>query len=223
MEYRAFEHGEALSKAVAALLRQVFSTAEAAPQCVLLCGGGTPYPAYHSIAECAPETAGALHVGFTDERHVGEDSPDSNYGRMRPMLQALNLPDSRVLRVQTQLPLEDAATEYEARLRAHAEQHGRFALALLGLGEDGHTCSLFGDADLARAKGHWAIPVRRESGPARISVTPGLLEQVDRIVFMTAGCAKSAVVRQLLDAPLSLTAGKAVAQCRGVEVWHAES
>ena len=56
--------------------------------------------------------AEGLHVGSTDDRHVPAESPDSNYGNMLPMLQRLQLTDGCTIRVNPDLPLEQAATDF---------------------------------------------------------------------------------------------------------------
>ena len=137
------------------------------------------------------------------------------------MVRALGLPREHVLHVHTELPLEQAATRYHEDLARFLEHNGRITAAWLGLGADGHTCSLFTPEDLERAPGRYAAAVSRPAGPARVTVTPALLERVERAVFVVAGAEKKPVVERLLSAPEELVAGRAVARCPRVELWWA--
>ncbi|MBI2431419.1 MAG: 6-phosphogluconolactonase [Candidatus Hydrogenedentes bacterium] len=216
-----YESEKSLQAAVVELLKRELSQPAAAPQAVLLSGGRTPLPIFAEIAAHPFPVAATACMAYSDDRHVLMDSPESNYGASLAMLRALHLPDAQIIRVQTEFPLGESAQRYDADLRRFAEAGGQFALALLGLGADGHTCSLFTEADLERSSGHWAIPVERPAPPHRVSVTPGLLVQVRRIIFLVSGVEKEQVVQRLLHQPERVVAGRAVADCPKVELWRA--
>ena len=95
-------------------LAQALATSGASA--VMLSGGETPLPAYRALASRPPRHDAALHVLFSDERYVPSDSDASNYHRARPLLEALALPPQQLLRVCTELPLEQAAQGYERAL-----------------------------------------------------------------------------------------------------------
>jgi 6-phosphogluconolactonase len=140
---------------------------------LMLSGGTTPLPAYRALARPGVPHAAGLRILFTDDRYVPADSPASNYHQVQPLLAALALPPAALLRVRTELPLEDAARDYEAQLAALLRSGGRIGLGLLGLGVDGHTASLFGTADLERARGRLAVAVpQRPDGLSAVSVSP---------------------------------------------------
>lgn len=191
---------------------------------LMLSGGTTPLPAYRALA-ARPELphAAALCVLFSDDRYVPADSPASNYLQAQPLLEALALPGAAVLRVRTELPLADAARDYEDRLAGLLRAGGRIGLGLLGLGADGHTASLFGPADLERAHSRLAIAVQRPDGMSAVSVSPDLLAQVAEPVFLAAGADKRDAVRKLLAGDPTLTAWRAVAGCPRVELWVDEA
>jgi 6-phosphogluconolactonase/glucosamine-6-phosphate isomerase/deaminase len=92
-------------------------------------------------------------------------------------------------------------------------------LGLLGLGADGHTCSLFTAADLALARGRYALSVRRPDGLSAVSVTPDFLATVREPVFVVAGSSKASAVARLQASDPSLTAWAAVQGCPLVELW----
>ena len=226
MNFRRFLTREELDQAVAHLLLSEIRTPLAGPYAFLLAGGRTPLAAYRRCADALrqrqraePPPSAGLRLTFTDERMVPDDAPESNYGSARPLIAALGLPAESVLRAATALPLPAAAQHWHDDLAAFLACGGILTLGLLGLGMDGHTASLFSRDDLARGRGRWVIPVLREDGPNRVSVTPDLLTRVQRLVFVAAGPDKADVVERLFRAPETLIAGSAVAAAPRVEVW----
>jgi 6-phosphogluconolactonase len=186
---------------------------------VMLSGGNTPIPAYRALAQQAVRPAPGLSVLFSDDRYVPSDSDASNYHQTRPLLDTLDLPADRVLRVRTELPLEESAADYERRLGELASAGTHFGLGLLGLGADGHTASLFRAEDIERARGRRAIPVHRPDGRDAVSVTPEVLAWMDEILFVVAGADKRAALASLLEHNPALTAWKAVSGSKAVAVW----
>ena len=207
--------------ALESALKERLAAAIAAPDAaaLMLSGGTTPLPAYRALARPGVLHAAQLRILFSDERYVPADSSASNYHQTQPLLAALALPSAAVLRVRTELPLEDAARDYEAELAALLRSGGRIGLGLLGLGADGHTASLFGAPDLERARGRLALAVQRPDGMAAVSVSPELLAQVAEPLFLVAGADKREAVRRLLSKDPTLTAWRAVAGCARVELW----
>ncbi len=193
----------------------------AGPSAIMLSGGTTPLPAYRALGSRPLPHGERLHILFCDERYVPCDSEASNYHRARPLLDALALGCQTLLRVRTELPLEQAALDYERTLEAMLRSGVRITLGLLGLGADGHTASLFSAADLARASGHLAIPVQRPDGMSAVSVTPQLLAQVEALLFVVAGDGKHDALRSLEARDANLTAWRAVQECAGIELWTA--
>jgi len=217
---RPFDSRTAFDTAVAQRLGQAL--AAAGPSAVMLSGGTTPLPAYRALGSRTLPHDERLHILFSDERYVPSDSEASNYHRTRPLLDTLALPPQQLLRVRTELPLEQAAQEYEQALASLLKSGIRITLGLLGLGADGHTASLFSAADLARASGRLAIPVQRPDGMSAVSVTPGLLAQVDVLLFLVAGGGKEQAL-QAFEAQGQVTAWRAVHDCAQVELWVHEA
>ncbi len=195
------------------------SASAGAASVVMLSGGNTPIPAYGALAQRGVRPAPGLALFYSDDRYVPSDSPASNYHQTQPLLDALALAPERVLRVRTELPLEDAAADYERRLGELRGAGARFGLGLLGLGADGHTASLFRADDLARARGRRAISVHRPDGRDAVSVTPEVLAWMQEIVFVVAGAEKRAALAALLERSAALTAWQAVSGCKSVEIW----
>jgi 6-phosphogluconolactonase/glucosamine-6-phosphate isomerase/deaminase len=218
---RRFPSRAALDAALSERLGQAL--AAAFPSAVMLSGGTTPLPAYRSLAQRPPPHDAGLHIVFTDERYVPSDSEASNYHQARALLNALALPDAAIARVRTELPLPDAAADYERQLTTLVNSGVRIGLGLLGLGADGHTASLFSASDLERARGRLAIAVQRPDGMSAVSVTPDFLARVGEPLFVVAGSGKENAVRALLAQDLHLPAWRAVQGCPRAELWLAEA
>lgn len=218
---RHFATRASLDGALAERLRQAIAAPGATA--VMLSGGSTPLPAYGALAHGPLPRDDRLHVLFTDERYVPADSAASNYHQSRLLLDALALPEESLLRVHTELPLDEAAADYDQQLTTLLSAGVHIGLGLLGLGGNGHTASLFTAADLARGRGRYAIPVQRPDGMAAVSVTPELLATVREPLFVVAGSGKDAAIAALENRDTGLIAWRAVQGCPSVELWLHEA
>ena len=216
---RRFASRAELDAALVERLAQAIADTSRAGSAVMLAGGSTPMPAYRELAARAPKHNDGLRILFSDERYVPSTSEASNYHQSRTLLDALALPEASVLRVRTELPLEQAAADYERRLAALLDANVPIGLGLLGLGADGHTASLFRPADLERARGRLAIAVQRPDGMSGVSVTPEFLAHVKQLVFVVAGGGKYDAIQSLIKADPNLVAWRAVQGLASVELW----
>ena len=217
---RRFDSRSALDAALAERLARAI--AATGPSAIMLSGGSTPLPAYRALSSRPLPHDERLRIVFSDDRYVPADSQASNYHQSRPLLDALALPAEALVRVRTELPLEEAAREYAQALAALLASGARVGLGLLGLGADGHTASLFSAADLERSRGRLAIAVHRPDGMSAVSVTPEFLARVSEPVFVVAGSGKHDALQALLAQAPDLTAWRAVQGCTSVELWLCE-
>jgi len=185
----------------------------------MLSGGRTPLEAYRELAQQPLQVADGLHLLYSDDRYVPIGSESSNFHQTLPLVNALALPGSAVLRVRPELPLERAALDYEGQLAAMLRSGTRIGLGLLGLGADGHTAGLFSAAHLEQARGRLAIGVQRPDGMQGITVTPELLSQIAEPLFLVTGADKQAIVERFLQPDSELIARRAVSACPNVHVW----
>ncbi len=149
----------------------------------------------------------SLEVFWGDERWVPEESPESNAGvAKRTFLDHVPIPPSRVNPFPTGVPdPETAATMYATQLRTvfgQTDDVPRFDLVLLGMGDDGHTASLFpGTAVIheteALAVAH-AVP---KLGAVRLTLTPPVLNAGREVVFLVAGAEKAETLASVLEGP----------------------
>jgi 6-phosphogluconolactonase len=221
ISFRRFESIAALNTAVAALLKHHFEREYPANHAVMLSGGKTPFEAYRLLADQKCVVSAGLRLFLSDERLVPITSTESNYGNMRFFIEALNLKENQLIRVNPELNSSLSAEQYDHALRKFINDGGVIPLGLLGLGADGHTASLFCREDLERGKGHYAIPVTAPNGLNRISVTPDLLSKIQQVVFFVTGPEKKEMVERLFNSPSTVIAGLAVAGAKMKQLWFA--
>ncbi len=169
---------------------------------VLFAGGTTPERLYRRLADpdVMPLTAWRRIEGyFGDERCVPPDHPDSNYGLLRRSLLApLGGDAPKVHRMHGEDPDPDAAARAYERVIADAfgatdDETPSFDLALLGVGPDGHTASLFPGRSMDPER-LCVATARPEDGSARITVTLRLLDAARSILFFVLGASKADAV-----------------------------
>jgi 6-phosphogluconolactonase len=172
-----------------------------------LSGGETPRGLYRRLAVLpageAPDWS-RIHLCFGDERMVSPDDPESNYGMVRhELICHIPLPAGNVHRIRGERPPDVAAGEYAADLeRALSSSGGRFDLVLLGLGNDGHTASLFPGTDVLgeREKTVCAVFVP-ELSSWRVTVTVPVINSAREVLFLVSGAKKNDIVRRVLGSP----------------------
>ena len=139
-------------------------------------------------AEVAPWKK--THVFWADERRVPRSSPRSNAGLAeRLFLGCVGVPGPQIHEMPVALPPRRAAAAYEADLRELFDNRSRgLDLVFLGLGEDGHTASLFPRSASLLEKRKWVVPVaRRSEGFGRLSLTAPFLSRSREVVFLVYG------------------------------------
>lgn len=197
---------EALAETAARWVADTIKTAVAArSRCYLaLAGGETPRACYETLSrppfrEEVPWSA--VHVYWSDERLVPLDDPASNYAMARAaLLEYVSIPRAQihpapVAERDGRAAAEAYARELMALLRDPAGRP-RFDLILLGLGEDGHTASLFpGDAAL-NAEESWVLAVHvAKPPPNRITLTLPVINAARAILFLVQGAAKRSALQ----------------------------
>ena len=158
-----------------------------------LCGGSTPGGVYRRLAKVEDFPWDKTVITFGDERCVGPDHERSNYRMAQEaLLSHVPIPPSQVLRMEGERGADDAAQRYEDALRKRARESGDpiFAhdLLLLGMGDDGHTASLFPETKALEETKRWIVgnyvPKFDEH---RITFTFPLLNAARQICFLVTG------------------------------------
>lgn len=175
-----------------------------------LSGGKTPVAFYTLLAK-APFASqicwSRVHLFWGDERCVPPDHADSNYRLVRELLlDHVPIPAANVHRMPGEMDPVEGAAQYEEQLREFFAPHGDgfpvFDFILLGLGEDGHTASLFPGTRAIResARGVLGHYVDAQKG-WRITLTPPVINAARMVAFIVSGSGKAAVLKEVLEGP----------------------
>lgn len=162
-----------------------------------LAGGSTPEPVYRDLSAMPAVSWDRVEIFFGDERCVPPDHPESNFRMVREaLLEPLGFSADRVHRMEAERDDRDGAAADYARILPPG-----LDLLLLGVGPDGHTASLFPGAPALGERVRLVVPVSSpaERGPARLTVTPPVLEAAARIVVLVRGPAKADAVARALE------------------------
>ena len=196
---------EALARATAAWLRE--RAVAAGPRfAVCLAGGSTPRRVYELLASAERERFpwDRAHWFFGDERFVPHDHPDSNYRMVRAALfDAAPVPAANVHPVPTAGEPAQAAQAYENELRDFYgaatldPQRPLFDAVLLGLGEDGHTASLFPGTAALQERQLWVVDVLNPMSEPRITLTYPALASTRALAFLVAGANKRDILARV--------------------------
>jgi 6-phosphogluconolactonase len=179
---------------------------------VALAGGSTPKALYGLLATDAALRLQVpwdkMHLFFGDERHVGPDEPDSNFRMVtEALLSKAPLQAAQVSRIKGEYPdAEQAALEYEKVVREYFKlkdgEYPKFDLVLAGMGNEGHTLSLFPGTKALHADGR--VVVRNWVGKLyteRITLTAPAANNAARILFLVTGADKSMALKAVLEGP----------------------
>jgi 6-phosphogluconolactonase len=171
-----------------------------------LSGGRTPIIFYQKLAEWDNKSSWErTQVFLVDERFVSFDDKDSNYKMLKEtLLGKIPIPQENIHPIPTgKGSLEDSAREYEKGLVRFFEvskgQYPTFNLILLGIGEDGHTASLFpGSKALSERRRLTAAVVLDEMRHDRITVTLPVINHAEHVIFFVRGENKAPVLKKIL-------------------------
>jgi 6-phosphogluconolactonase len=175
---------------------------------VALAGGSTPRAAYQLLAKEGQELPWEkIQVFFGDERAVPPDHADSNYGMARDtLLSHVPIPARNVHRMKGEVEAAAAAEQYEGVVRRHFGlgngEMPRFDLIMLGMGDDGHTASLFPGSqaleETARlVTANWVEKFQQ----FRLTFTFPVLNNASEVMFLIAGPTKAKVIGEIFREP----------------------
>jgi 6-phosphogluconolactonase len=170
---------------------------------IALSGGSTPRRLFDLLA--GPPWAGEIswadvHVFWADERCVPPDDERSNehLARVR-LLNHVPVPPSQIHPIRCAGNPMAAAARYDAELRRETGRDGRLDLILLGLGDDGHTASLFPGTAVVGEASRWAAEVwLADQQMFRVTMTAPFINQAARVAFLVTGAAKAPIVRDVI-------------------------
>jgi 6-phosphogluconolactonase len=206
VEYLVFEKTGDIWQFMAVKWREISSRAvgERGFLAAALSGGKTPVGFYRHLSSATGLEWSRTHLFFVDERFVPQDSTESNYRMLKETLfDRITAPSANVHPMVTEISsITVSAEKYEEELRAffRLDEGGipEFDLVLLGIGEDGHTASLFPATEALKEKRRLVVPVHL--GPAlhdRITLTLPVINSARNVFFLVSGRRKRVVMRKL--------------------------
>jgi 6-phosphogluconolactonase len=221
IELRVFDDPEELASALArALVDELDRSVDERGRFTLaLTGGSSPLPLYRTLARDRREAVPwqAVHLFWSDERHVPRDHPESNVGTTLELLKPLPLAEENVHAPDTLLPLEEAARLYERELsRFHP-----LDTFVLGLGPDGHVASLFPNSPELEERERLVLPVRGapKPPPDRITMTFPAIDAGRSVHLLVTGADKRDAFERLKQGDPSLPASRLRSRKGTVLVW----
>ncbi|MBK7713250.1 MAG: 6-phosphogluconolactonase [Bacteroidales bacterium] len=176
------------------------------PFCVALSGGSTPELLYSVIGDHFSKSVKweNVHFFWGDERCVSPGSPESNYGMtVRSLLGKIRIPESNIHRIKGESDPEKEAVHYSGEITDRLRQAGGmpvFDLIILGVGEDGHTASIFPYNNfLLESESTCAVASHPVTMQKRITITGRVINNAERVAFLVTGRQKAAVVEKILN------------------------
>lgn len=204
---RVFPDREALAQSFAAMLIKDLDRIEPDHYyTVALSGGSTPEFIFKYISDNYADRIswGKMLVFWGDERCVGPDDSESNY-RMAydSLLQNVPIPDANILRVRGEDDPDAEARQYSELVSSMVPLFNgipQFDLMLLGLGDDGHTASVFPDRpDLFATARLFDVAVHPGTGLRRITATGRLINNSSKVYYIVTGKDKASIVSEIVD------------------------
>jgi 6-phosphogluconolactonase len=205
-DVRVFADVNELSLCAAeAAVRTINECVQARDSCSLaLAGGNTPRTLYQLLSSQFRDQIpwARVHVFWSDERYVPPDDPRSHYRMAREtLLDAVPCPTGNVHPMPTEpLDPEVAARSYEKTLKDHfSTDWPRFDLIFLGLGEEGHTASIFPRSPAVEETRRWVVAVKAPAIPSlRLTLTLPVFTHAANVYFLVAGSNKAQALHHVL-------------------------
>jgi 6-phosphogluconolactonase len=165
-----------------------------------------------------------VHLFWGDERCVPPDDPGSNYHLAgETLISQVPIPPENVHRMRGELEPGAAARAYERELHDYfCGPRPRFDLVLLGLGEDGHTASLFPDSPLLAEAERLVAPATAlyQDRPAqRLTLTLPAINSARQVLFLVGGSAKSQIVQSVVEGPAGQLPAQRIQPTAGQLTW----
>lgn len=212
VEYRVYDGADALSRAAAEYFLENTQAAVAARgrARVAISGGSTPKRTFELLANPAERFLKAvpweqIEIFWVDERCVPPDNQESNYRMTREaLLERVPLKPENVFRMEGELAPELAAARYETTIRGQFRLEGaeapRFDLLSLGMGDDGHTASLFPHTEAIHELGRVVVANHvPQKDTWRITLTWPVINEAREVFFLIGGKDKADPLHRVLQ------------------------
>lgn len=206
MQVHIFKDSEALSEAVAEWIAvTIRETLQKQDRFTIALSGGSTPQRLHKILAASPYKEridwSKLHIFWGDERDVPfEDSRNNAKMAYDTLLNFVPVPAAQIHVMRTDIAPEQSALEYEKTLHQYFDgTSDSFDLVLLGMGDDGHTLSLFPGTDVVHEEKAWTSSFfLKAQDMYRITLTKSIVNRATRVAFLTAGSGKAHALKEVL-------------------------
>ena len=205
-DIRVLPDGDALASMAANTILELSKKAiqETGRFTIALSGGSTPKTLFELLAAQYSQHIDWNHtfVFWGDERCVPPDNADSNYKMAQDtLLDHVPLLSLNIYRIKGELPPQDMASQYEQTLRDFFHnQLPNLDLILLGMGDDGHTASLFPGTSAVNERTRWVVPNYVAAKQTwRITLTLPVINNAANVMFLVSGNSKAQRLKQVLQ------------------------
>lgn len=196
---------------------------------IVLAGGSTPRGLYERVAKRSDIDWSRVQFFWGDERCVDPSSTESNYRMAREaLLDQVPVGNDKIHRIPAEKNPVDAAREYEATVRAAlaSAPEARFDLVLLGMGDDGHTASLFPNTAALHETTRWVVANSvPQLAATRITMTTTALNTARQAWFLVCGDDKAGKLTEVLEGPRSTDQlpSQLIQPTDGELTWHVDT
>jgi 6-phosphogluconolactonase len=206
MELHVYKNADELSQAVASWMAgSIADTLKKQDRFTIALSGGSTPRLLHKILAAPPYKDqiewSKLHVFWGDERDVPFED-DRNNAKMAydTLLNFVPVPAAQIHIMRTDIGPVESAAEYEKILQAYFDKSpGSFDLVLLGMGDDGHTLSLFPGTAAVHEEKAWTIAYfLKAQDMYRITLTKTIVNRAARVAFLTTGTGKAHALKEVL-------------------------
>lgn len=216
---------------VKALAKEIFKLTKSSSQDrfnIVLSGGNSPTELFKKITKKYADAINweRIHFWWGDERCVSPDNENSNYKLAHDfMLSQIPIPSENIHRIKGENHPEEEAIRYANEIKENLNYRGEnpvFDLVILGLGEDGHTASIFPDElEMFEDKRICAVAVHPLTGQKRITITGKVLNNANRVFFLVTGENKSQRISEIMndDEAAKLLPAYYISPANGELIW----
>jgi len=169
------------------------------PFSIMLSGGNTPKMLFMQLAKLSSKVKSWEHVHFYwgDERCVPPDNPESNFAMAKvELLDFLQIPEKNIHRILGENNPENEAIRYAEEI----SKISSFDLIMLGMGDDGHTVSIFPDnLDLMNSQNLCEVATHPKTGQKRITITGKVINTAKVVAFLITGKNKAGIIAEIFS------------------------
>jgi 6-phosphogluconolactonase len=173
---------------------------------IALSGGSTPKIIFQTLSEHFKDRIqwNKIHLFWSDERCVSPDDSKSNYGMAKQyLLDFINIPEENIHRIKGENEPELEVVRYSEEIKNIVDSKNglpSFDLVMLGIGEDGHTASIFPDQmHLLNSQNICEVAVHPISGQKRITMAGSTINNSDEVIFLVTGRSKAEILKKILE------------------------